>query len=222
MPTHQSTASRSNPNDRRRLPPPPPPPSPPVCFPYSMLPYNHPYASAPPMGFMLPPPSFVPPPPPLTKPPWNNSCIYTQTLHPPYWFPHPTPTPTPPLPLPYCINYTTPPLHPPSNSLPPPSLSPISQEEDLRHKILKQIEYYFCDDNLATDVHLKDQMDIDNGWVPIELIARFNRIKEMTDDIKLILDSLKDSDIVEVEGDKLRRRTTWKKWIAYRQAASRN
>ncbi|XP_057793271.1 extensin-like [Salvia miltiorrhiza] len=216
----KSSAARSMPNDRRRVAPPPPPPPPqPVFFPYPMLPYNHPYAYTPPpvsWSFVRPQPpipswdnltyvytqtlpslsSFVSPPPPPTPPSlpfWNN----TQTLHPPSF---PTPTPAPPFPL----AYTTPPLmHPPSFPTPTPSAPPLplrppsnsfppKKEEDLSHKILKQIEYYFCDNNLAKDLHLKDQMDIDNGWVSIE-------IKEMTDDIKLILDSLKHSDTIEVE-----------------------
>ncbi|KAJ6306289.1 hypothetical protein OIU78_021579, partial [Salix suchowensis] len=54
----------------------------------------------------------------------------------------------------------------------PTMLMPIPQPLPLL--LLNQIEYYFSDINLSEDGFLKSQMD-DEGWVPITLIAGFNR-----------------------------------------------
>uniref|UniRef100_A0A2P2J1L9 La-related protein 1A-like isoform X1 n=1 Tax=Rhizophora mucronata TaxID=61149 RepID=A0A2P2J1L9_RHIMU len=45
----------------------------------------------------------------------------------------------------------------------------------LRANIVKQIEYYFSDENLQTDHYLISCMD-DQGWVPISIIADFKRV----------------------------------------------
>ncbi|KAJ6352055.1 hypothetical protein OIU76_001299 [Salix suchowensis] len=57
----------------------------------------------------------------------------------------------------------------------PTMLMPIPQPLPLL--LLNQIEYYFSDINLSEDGFLKSQMD-DEGWVPITLIAGFNRVSE--------------------------------------------
>ncbi|XP_050369681.1 la-related protein 1A isoform X2 [Argentina anserina] len=83
----------------------------------------------------------------------------------------------------------------------------------LRDNIIKQIEYYFSDVNLKNDKYLISLMD-DQGWVPIATIADFKRVKKMCTDIAFILDSLLGSATVEVQGNKIRRRVEWSKWIA--------
>ncbi|XP_050235996.1 la-related protein 1A isoform X2 [Mercurialis annua] len=83
----------------------------------------------------------------------------------------------------------------------------------LRDGVIRQIEYYFSDENLKTDQYLISWMD-DQGWVPISKVADFKRVKKMTTDIPFILDSLLSSSTVEVQGDKIRRRDEWSKWIA--------
>ncbi|XAR60260.1 hypothetical protein NMG60_11033547 [Bertholletia excelsa] len=87
-----------------------------------------------------------------------------------------------------------------------------SETTDLRAKIVKQIEYYFSDENLQNDHYLISLMD-DQGWVPISKIADFKRVKKMSTDIPFILDALQSSAAIEVEGDKIRRRDEWSKWI---------
>lgn len=82
----------------------------------------------------------------------------------------------------------------------------------LRDSIIRQIDYYFSDENLKTDHYLISLMD-GQGWVPISIIADFNRVKKMTTDIPFILDALQSSSMVEVQGDKIRRRDEWSKWI---------
>lgn len=86
-------------------------------------------------------------------------------------------------------------------------------EPPLPAMLIHQIEYYFSDANLIKDDFLKSNMD-DQGWVSITLIAGFNRVKSMTKDTQLILDSLRTSTVLEVQDDKVRRRNDWMKWIS--------
>ncbi|KAL0432330.1 UNVERIFIED_CONTAM: La-related protein 1C [Sesamum latifolium] len=142
------------------------------------------------------------------------------------------------------------PLVPP----PPPMIFPPANENSLTHMIVKQIDFYFSDDNLVKDNFLRTKMD-EHGWVPITLIASFRRVQQLTKDIPVILESLRYSTVVEVqvsvsvlhsellmlsstdypylfgtpnfyrnvseidvliyciEGDKVRRRNEWSKWL---------
>ncbi|PON74068.1 Transcriptional repressor poly-beta-hydroxybutyrate-responsive [Parasponia andersonii] len=104
----------------------------------------------------------------------------------------------PPLIIPY-------PVSPGAPVVPPETLV-------LKGNIVKQIEYYFSDENLQNDCYLISLMD-DQGWVPISTIADFKRVKKMSTDIPFILDALQGSVTIEVQGDKIRRRDGWAKWI---------
>ncbi|KAK4774069.1 hypothetical protein SAY87_029088 [Trapa incisa] len=79
-------------------------------------------------------------------------------------------------------------------------------------RILNQIEYYFSDENLIKDTYLRQNMD-EQGWVPINLIAGFKKVSNLTDSISLILESIQVSAVVEVQGDKVRKRSDWTRWI---------
>jgi len=46
-------------------------------------------------------------------------------------------------------------------------------------------EYYFSDENLQKDFFLRNQMD-EEGFVPISVIANFNRLQALTQDTDLI------------------------------------
>ncbi|XVF05659.1 hypothetical protein REPUB_Repub05bG0191700 [Reevesia pubescens] len=98
------------------------------------------------------------------------------------------------------------PVNPGTAMLPPETVT-------LRANIVKQIEYYFSDENLQNDHYLISLMD-DQGWVPISTIADFKRVKRMSTDIQFILDALLSSSTIEVQGDKIRRRDEWSKWTA--------
>ncbi|GMG98836.1 hypothetical protein Nepgr_000676 [Nepenthes gracilis] len=97
----------------------------------------------------------------------------------------------------------------------PIPLAPMLSPETLalRENIVKQIEYYFSDENLQTDHYLISLMD-DHGWVPISVIAEFKRVKRMTTDIPFILDALQSSGAVEIQGENVRKRDNWSKYIA--------
>ncbi|CAL9046197.1 unnamed protein product [Musa banksii] len=82
----------------------------------------------------------------------------------------------------------------------------------LRANLVKQIEYYFSNGNLQTDQYLISLMD-EQGWVSISEIATFRRVKKMTSDISLILDALRSSHLIEVQGNQIRTRSDWSKWV---------
>ncbi|KAG0477811.1 hypothetical protein HPP92_012530 [Vanilla planifolia] len=101
----------------------------------------------------------------------------------------------------------------------PPQSTPLVNQpmffaspDHLRMSLLKQIEYYFSPENLCKDVFLRRNMD-EHGWVPIHVIAGFNRVKQLTDNIQFILEAIRTSDVVEVEGNRVRRRDRWSEWI---------
>ncbi|XP_076929978.1 la-related protein 1C-like [Bidens hawaiensis] len=78
--------------------------------------------------------------------------------------------------------------------------------------IVKQIDYYFSNENLVRDTYLRRNMD-EQGWVSVGLIAGFKKVSYLTDNVQLILDAMRASAVVEVQGDKIRRRNDWMKWI---------
>ncbi|KAF8093472.1 hypothetical protein N665_0383s0100 [Sinapis alba] len=94
---------------------------------------------------------------------------------------------------------------------PPPVLIPF-QEAPLKIKILNQVQYYLSEDNLPNDVYLRKRMN-DEGFVHIELIAGFSKLKALTSNIQLILDSLQGSDMVEMQGYEIRNRRVWRKYV---------
>lgn len=81
--------------------------------------------------------------------------------------------------------------------------------QDVEKRVIKQIEYYFGDLNLPRDRFLQEQIKQDDGWVPLEVMLNFNRLKQITDDIPLIAECLKKSTsgLMEVseDGKKIRR-----------------
>ncbi|CAI9276429.1 unnamed protein product [Lactuca saligna] len=94
-----------------------------------------------------------------------------------------------------------------------PMQSPVSlpvQDQDLHEKIVKQIDYYFSDENLVKDLYLRQKMD-EQGWVHVTLIASFKKVLCLTDNVKLILDVMRASRAVEVL--KMRKRNDWTRWI---------
>ncbi|GAB1604810.1 lupus La protein-like [Argonauta hians] len=79
----------------------------------------------------------------------------------------------------------------------------------LEQKIIRQIEYYFGDINLSRDRFLQDQIKLDDGWVTMEIMLKFNRLKTLSEDAQVICDAIKKSKsgLMEVNEDstKIRR-----------------
>ncbi|CAF0761772.1 unnamed protein product [Rotaria sordida] len=76
-------------------------------------------------------------------------------------------------------------------------LVPSYTEQQLRELLRRQVEYYFSTENLEADIFLRQQMSKD-GYVPLSLIANFNRVQTLCDDINFIADAVKDSLVVEL------------------------
>lgn len=97
---------------------------------------------------------------------------------------------------------------------PNPSAYLNLDSETLKSYICQQIEYYFSIDNLCKDLYLRSQMDTE-GYVPLTLIAGFNRVQGLTSDMSLVRASLELSKILEYikEKDILRKKEGWETWV---------
>jgi lupus La protein len=82
--------------------------------------------------------------------------------------------------------------------------------KSLAERVRIQIEYYFGDINLNKDGYLKELVQKDNGWVSVEAVKQFKRLKRMmkTSDTIDIVEALGESKLIEVSCDckKIRRR----------------
>lgn len=87
--------------------------------------------------------------------------------------------------------------------------TPHQEISELDTKIIQQVEYYFGNYNLRRDKFLKEQMKLDDGWVPLEVMVRFNRLRSLSEDPSAIAAALKKStnNLLEVSEDdtKIRR-----------------
>ncbi|KFQ35225.1 Lupus La protein [Mesitornis unicolor] len=74
----------------------------------------------------------------------------------------------------------------------------------LENKICQQIEYYFGNHNLPRDKFLKEQIKLDDGWVPLEVMIKFNRLSRLSKDFSVIVEALRKSKtgLMEINEDK--------------------
>ncbi|OSD08183.1 hypothetical protein PYCCODRAFT_1357682 [Trametes coccinea BRFM310] len=162
-------------------------------------------------------PAYVPPPPPPPPPPPQpDSNGYYAPPMPPLATYIPSPyeaypySPFPPVPPP-----PPPHLAPQPGSTMPPLPVPQSQVlfplDSTQYYLLGQLEYYFSSQNLAKDFYLRQQMD-SRGWIPIGLIASFNRVQKLTTDPQLVTDVLTLSSLVEVRDGHVRVRQ-WQQFV---------
>lgn len=81
-----------------------------------------------------------------------------------------------------------------------------NQEETspLEMKVARQIEYYFGDHNLPRDKFLKEQLQLDDGWVAVETMLKFNRLNSITTDTGIIVEAIQKSKtgLLELSEDK--------------------
>ena len=83
-----------------------------------------------------------------------------------------------------------------------PGLGVPAGPTQLAQAVRQQIEYYLSLDNLVRDLFLRAKMDSD-GWIPLVIIAGFNRVRVMTSDVALIATALLSSNIAELSSDAL-------------------
>jgi len=72
--------------------------------------------------------------------------------------------------------------------------------EDLVELLKQQIEYYFSEENLEKDFYLRRKMDSE-GYLPIKLIASFQRVQNMTHDYNIVVSAIMSSEILQVKED---------------------
>lgn len=75
--------------------------------------------------------------------------------------------------------------------------NPMYTEEQTKEFVRHQIEYYFSDENLQNDLFLRKKMDM-LGYIPLSVIASFNRVKSLSQDFNQIVASLAQSDSLEI------------------------
>uniref|UniRef100_A0A0E0BAY1 HTH La-type RNA-binding domain-containing protein n=1 Tax=Oryza glumipatula TaxID=40148 RepID=A0A0E0BAY1_9ORYZ len=156
------------------------------------------------IGFLPPPPHYPPfldflPPPSFLTSPYFGAChepaigyaphgeYYGSMIghaHPGFAFPLPQQNIMPLIPF----------------SVPPHIEQPEAPltAEEREKKIREQIEYYFSENNLCSDVHLKGWMN-QQGWVPLTLVAGFPRVQALTTDYEIVQRSLLSSTEVELQ-----------------------
>ncbi|XP_059289020.1 la-related protein 6A isoform X1 [Lycium ferocissimum] len=89
-----------------------------------------------------------------------------------------------------------------------PQVTPTVLTDDLRIKIVKQVEYYFSDENLPTDKFLLKYVTRDKeGFVPVKVIASFRKVKKLTRETSIISAALRESSflVVSPDGGKVKR-----------------
>ncbi|KAG1744206.1 hypothetical protein EDB19DRAFT_1696281 [Suillus lakei] len=159
--------------------------------------YHH--QQRPSISSLTPPPQFNPLPLPGAD--YMNGYVQVQIpsyTPPDYELYHPVPVTIP--------ANGAPPIPMPQSALPFP-LDPT------RSCLLGQLEYYLSPQNMAQDFFLRQRMD-DQGWIPISLIASFNRVRKLTTEIHLVRDVLNLSSLTEVKGECVRMaREQWKQFV---------
>ncbi|KAL6155702.1 hypothetical protein ACJQWK_05227 [Exserohilum turcicum] len=96
--------------------------------------------------------------------------------------------------------------------------SPYGFDQSYLFTILTtQVEYYFSVDNLLKDMYLRRHMD-SQGFVSLEFIAGFNRIKHLSPDLDMIRLVCQQSKAIEYRTgengqERLRRKDGWEQWV---------
>ncbi|PSN55349.1 hypothetical protein C0J52_01845, partial [Blattella germanica] len=90
---------------------------------------------------------------------------------------------------------------------------PVEATEIVAHSIMILIipiillntlrEYYFSEENLQRDFYLRRKMNAE-GYLPIQLIASFHRVRSLSTDIKVIIDAINESEVLEMKNYKVR------------------
>lgn len=88
-----------------------------------------------------------------------------------------------------------------------PTIQPAAKvSKELQAQIVKQVEYYFGDANLARDKFLSEEITKDNGWITLELLSKFKRMQALSTDPEVVCAALDTSDegLIEISEDRLK------------------
>lgn len=86
----------------------------------------------------------------------------------------------------------------------------IQADLDLQERIVKQVEWYFSDENLLKDSFLMKHINRNKqGYVSLKLVASLRKVKTLSKDWKVVLECLKHSDLLALneEETKIRRKS---------------
>ena len=94
--------------------------------------------------------------------------------------------------------------------------TPQMETEQLMLNLTTQMEYYFSVNNLIKDMFLRQRMD-SQGFVFLDVIANFNRIKQLTQDKELLKAVCHNSQVIEIafgeDGkERLRKHEGWEQF----------
>lgn len=78
----------------------------------------------------------------------------------------------------------------------------------LSKAVRRQVEYYFGEKNWRTDDHMREHADF-AGFVRLDNIVKFDRLRSLTEDLSFIGESIKCSDVVELSSCGLLARPRW-------------
>jgi len=92
-----------------------------------------------------------------------------------------------------------------------------SERDILIGSVLFQVDYYFSLENLLKDIFLRKRMD-SHGWIFLNTIAEFNRLKNLTTDYEILKQACLQSQEIEIRvgedgKDRLRRLNDWERWV---------
>ena len=85
----------------------------------------------------------------------------------------------------------------------------VPPDNELKDKIINQVEFYFSDANILKDAFLLKHVRRNKlGYVSIKLITSFKKVKSLTKDYRVVAFSLRQSEALDVneEGKKVRRK----------------
>ncbi|KAL8712320.1 MAG: hypothetical protein Q9220_003471 [cf. Caloplaca sp. 1 TL-2023] len=93
----------------------------------------------------------------------------------------------------------------------------FNEQMSLSNMVSMQMEYYFSVDNLCKDMYLRKHMD-SQGFVFLSVLAKFNRIRQLTQELEVIRHVCLNSPHIEFRTgsdgyDRVRKRDEWKQWV---------
>eukprot|EP00029_Vermamoeba_vermiformis_P009980 TRINITY_DN514_c0_g2_i1.p1 TRINITY_DN514_c0_g2~~TRINITY_DN514_c0_g2_i1.p1 ORF type:complete len:333 (+),score=140.51 TRINITY_DN514_c0_g2_i1:37-999(+) len=74
--------------------------------------------------------------------------------------------------------------------------------EEQTQALKKQIEFYFSDSNYPRDKFMRTTAAENNGQIPIEVLLKFNKLKEITTDVETIANVVQSSDQLILSEDR--------------------
>ena len=85
-----------------------------------------------------------------------------------------------------------------------PALDPEQLRVQTAEKAFSLVEFYFGDDNYSKDQFLRKQASQDataQGWIPVDVITSFKKMKKVTESREVVLEAMKKSALVVLSED---------------------